>query len=63
MCNDIFVRFQISIKAAGGNGLAVTEVLLLDASIDNFHTFNYKQEADWTIGLCACCLEVPAVSN
>ena len=36
--------------------------MFLDSSVKDFHTYNYKQESDWTDGLCSCCQEDTVVS-
>ena len=58
---SISLILQFKVRAAGGNGLAVTEVMFLDATLDDFQTFSYEEDPDWTDGLCSCCLEAPVV--
>ena len=50
---------QVSIKAADGEGVAVTGVMLWDGPIDGIATYDYITEQDWTKNICDCCLEVP----
>lgn len=54
-----FVIFQVSIKAADGEGVAVTGVMLWDGPIDGIATYDYITEQDWTKNICDCCLEDP----
>ena len=54
-----FVIFQVSIKAAEGEGVAVTGVMLWDGPIDGIATYDYITEEDWTKNICDCCLEDP----
>ena len=50
---------QISIKAADGDGIAVTGVMLWDGPADGISTYDYTEEEDWTQTICDCCLENP----
>lgn len=53
--------FQVKIKAAKGNGMAITEIMFLDAPMDSFQTYNYEEEQDLSDDQCSCCLEEPVV--
>lgn len=50
---------QISIKAAGGDGLAITGVMFWDGPEDEIATFTYEEDYDWAAHVCECCLMDP----
>ena len=43
-------------KAAGGEGIAVTGIMFWDGPEDGIATYNYKEEEDWTKSVAECCL-------
>ncbi|XP_060596420.1 uncharacterized protein LOC132750448 [Ruditapes philippinarum] len=49
--------YQISIRAADGNGIAVTGVTFWDGEKGDLHIFNHQARIWHDIGLCSCCLE------
>ncbi|CAG2187681.1 unnamed protein product [Mytilus edulis] len=51
--------YDISIKAAGGDGLAVTGVMFWDGPEDKIATFTYEEDYDWVAHVCECCLMEP----
>ncbi|CAC5409205.1 unnamed protein product [Mytilus coruscus] len=51
--------YQISVKAAGGEGIPVTGIMLWDGPVDGIATYDYLTEEDWTLNICDCCLEDP----
>ncbi|KAL5015141.1 hypothetical protein ScPMuIL_009411 [Solemya velum] len=53
--NDI--TYQVNVKAAGGQGKAVTGIMFWDGPEDGIAVFNYLSEDDWTADLCACCTD------
>lgn len=63
--NDIIFILQISVKAAGGEGIGVTGIMLWDGPEDGIATYDYKEEADWTESVAQCCLLdiIPKVSH
>ncbi|XP_033763071.1 uncharacterized protein LOC117344449 isoform X3 [Pecten maximus] len=51
--------YQVMLKAAGGGGKAVTEIMFWDGPINEIATLDYYEDPDWTEGLCSCCLIDP----
>ncbi|XP_071123199.1 uncharacterized protein [Mytilus edulis] len=51
--------YHISIKAAGGDGLAITGVMFWDGPEDEIATFTYEEDYDWAAHVCECCLMDP----
>ncbi|VDI54125.1 Hypothetical predicted protein [Mytilus galloprovincialis] len=51
--------YQISVKAAGGEGIPVTGIMLWDGPEDGIATYDYITEEDWTLNICDCCQEDP----
>ncbi|KAL5014713.1 hypothetical protein ScPMuIL_008983 [Solemya velum] len=49
--------YQVNVKAAGGEGKAVTGIMFWDGPEDGIAVYNHVPEADWTDDLCACCTE------
>ena len=47
----------MSIKAADGNGVAVTGVMFVNGPLGKLQTYDYIEEPDWTVGLCSCCYD------
>ena len=58
--NLTIIYFQVTIKAADGDGRAVTGVTFWDSD-DDFHLYNHIPPPDWTQGQCACCYVDPVV--
>lgn len=50
-------------KAGGGEGIAVTGIMLWDGPEDGIAPYNYQEEQDWTESVAQCCLlpNIPAV--
>ncbi|XP_076116641.1 uncharacterized protein LOC143084119 [Mytilus galloprovincialis] len=48
--------YSISVKAAGGEGIGVTGIMLWDGPEDGIATYDYKEEADWSQSVAQCCL-------
>lgn len=51
--------YRVTMKAACGEGKAVTGITLWDGPDDGIAVFNYIPEKDWTMDVCAGCLEDP----
>ena len=49
----------MSVKAAGGGGIAVTGIMIWDGPKDKIATYDYITVEDWTQNICDCCLEEP----
>ncbi|KAL5015119.1 hypothetical protein ScPMuIL_009389 [Solemya velum] len=55
--------YQVNVKAAGGEGKAVTGIMFWDGPEDGIAVYNHVPEADWTADLCACCTETLAAGE
>ncbi|VDI27589.1 Hypothetical predicted protein, partial [Mytilus galloprovincialis] len=51
--------YQISVKAADGEGIAVTGIMLWDGPEEEIATYDYLDTEDWTQSICDCCLQNP----
>ncbi|KAK3612537.1 hypothetical protein CHS0354_024514 [Potamilus streckersoni] len=51
--------YELSIKAADGNGKAVTEIMFLDGDMSLLDTLHFMEGPDWTADVCSCCLNTP----
>ncbi|XP_048258717.1 uncharacterized protein LOC124137708 isoform X1 [Haliotis rufescens] len=52
-------EYKLSIRAAAGDGQAVTSVLFWDGPDDYILDYDYTPTPDWTESVCACCREEP----
>ncbi|XP_053401006.1 uncharacterized protein LOC123523226 isoform X2 [Mercenaria mercenaria] len=50
-------RYELSIRAADGDGVAVTGVTFWDGDEGDMHIFNHKTRNWSELGSCSCCLE------
>ncbi|XP_076076023.1 uncharacterized protein LOC143046845 [Mytilus galloprovincialis] len=55
--------YQVSVKAASGEGIPVTGIMLWDGPADGIASYNYITEDDWTLYICDCCQEDPAAET
>lgn len=46
-------------RAAGGGGRAVTEILFWDGADNDIATLDFYPDPDWSVGVCDCCLYSP----
>lgn len=53
-------NFQVTIRAADGDGLATTSVILWDGPDNELQDHNWQDEPDWTSsdGICVCCYNI-----
>lgn len=58
--NYAFFVLKVSVKAASGEGIPVTGIMLWDGPADGIASYNYITEDDWTLYICDCCQEDPA---
>ncbi|XP_046562952.1 uncharacterized protein LOC124271845 [Haliotis rubra] len=52
-------EYKLSIRAAAGDGQAVTTVLFWDGPDDYILDYDYTPSPDWTESICACCRVEP----
>ncbi|XP_046574117.1 uncharacterized protein LOC124282192 [Haliotis rubra] len=52
-------EYKLSIRAAAGDGQAVTSVLFWDGPDDYILEYDYTPVPDWTESICACCRVEP----
>ena len=59
-----FSILQFEIKAASGEGMAATSVMLWDGPEGEIMPYDHVPEADWSATACYCCFEnpIPTVS-
>ncbi|KAK3609657.1 hypothetical protein CHS0354_035942 [Potamilus streckersoni] len=51
--------YQITVKAADGDGMAVTGIMFYDSAEEGIGIYDYMSVQDWAIGVCSCCYENP----
>ncbi|XP_076085326.1 uncharacterized protein LOC143056125 [Mytilus galloprovincialis] len=52
-------EWEFEIKAASGEGMAATSVMLWDGPEGEIMPYNHVPEADWSVTVCYCCFENP----
>ncbi|XP_052081925.1 uncharacterized protein LOC127719726 isoform X2 [Mytilus californianus] len=52
-------EWEFEIKAASGEGMAATSIMLWDGPEGEIMPYDHVPEADWSVTVCYCCFENP----